>query len=59
LALLLKVEPDLDRDAYVTERSRKTKATIAALKHEASDESEVDSEVVEVDQQHENNTKRV
>jgi hypothetical protein len=57
--LLTKVEPDLDRDAYVAERSRRTKATIAALKPEASNESEVDSEVVEEDKQHQNNTKRV
>jgi hypothetical protein len=53
------VEPDLDRDAYVTARSRRTKATSAALKPEASDESEVDSEVLEEHQQHQNKTKRV
>ncbi len=59
MVLLHHVETDLDRDAYFRERARRTKATTAALKPEASVESEVDSEVVEEDLQHQNNTKRV
>jgi len=53
------VQTNLDRDSYFTERARRTKATKAALRPEASYESEEDSEVVEEDQHHQNKTKRV
>ncbi len=59
MVLVHHVQTNLDRDAYFAKRSRMTKATTAALKPDASYESEEDSEVVEEVQQHQNKTKRV